>query len=101
MHDKRTLTLLESAAKALEEGREIGGYWLRENNVTADECMPIMNLISVCIRSYVNAPDDLKTTIIAAGANERRIGEIVWVNGIQKWASRRAIGALDRISEQR
>ncbi len=71
--------LLEAAASAFEDGRDpFSTAFLREHNVSADDCMGLSTLLSVLLRAYLWAPKWIRNAMLVSGAMEQRYAEILW-----------------------
>lgn len=89
--------LLKATAQAFEDGRSLDGNFLRENNVSADDCIAWMNQVAAIIRGYLNAPKDIQNTLLASGVMpQQRMGQQVWFIGIQDWAQKQLSKELDK-----
>lgn len=44
--------------------------WLRENNVTLDECGSLCDRAGAIIRGFLNAPEHIRMTILACSATD-------------------------------
>lgn len=95
---QNTEKLLASLATALEAGQDIT-WWLRENNVSANDLMPTLNQAAAIIRSYLCAPEQIQTAMLVAGVSGRRIGKIAWANSILSFASKHFHDQLEKFSK--
>lgn len=80
MDNERYEQIFRAFAKAFEEGYPIAKV-LRDENMSLDDAMSFLNLISVLMYGYLCAPEQVKITLTAAGAAESEIpgmGKEVW-----------------------
>jgi hypothetical protein len=61
-------TLVNKMADAFEDGRDpFSTAFLVENNIDADSCMAMSNLIAVVLRSFASAPKWVEIGILSSG----------------------------------
>lgn len=75
----RQRDLLEATADAIDEGRDpFSAEWLSEHGLTLDESMSVGGAISVILRGYLSAPDEIQQEVLmrgsAATAGTQQIG---------------------------
>ncbi len=88
-------TLLKATADALEDMRMLDTNFLREHNVSREECIQWYAQLAAIINGYLSAPKDMQNLILAAGvAPVSGMSQIIWETGMSHLKLERLIAQL-------
>ncbi|RJR32460.1 MAG: hypothetical protein C4567_18750 [Deltaproteobacteria bacterium] len=78
--------LLQAVALAFENGRDpFNTVFLRENQVSLDDCRRLGDLLAIILRAYIWAPDWARKAMLASGSIEEPDAAAVWERMRQEW----------------